>query len=284
MRRSFALLTTLLAAAACGGQAAAPAASTAPAPSRPPAAGAADPATVRYGANTGRYRVEQNMHVTQDVMGQITEVDATTMMLISAAFTAAEAGNLAADFTVDSVTVTSSMPGAAEAAAGSRGKTWRSVFSPLGRSVSFTPPDTGATASQTGELFREFLPTLPASTAPGTTWVDTVHATPSQPGMTIRSQSVRQHQVVGWEMHDGVRALKVATNGVYTISGEGESQGQQLLMTGGGTNVSERFISAAGVFLGSAVRDSTSLNVSVVSAGIEVPVRQIRRSTTTRLP
>lgn len=284
MRRSFALLTTLVAATGCGGYPAAPATGAAPAPNPRPSATAADPSALRYSANAGRYRFEQSLHVTQDVMGQVTEVDASTMLLISSAFTAAEAGNLAASFTVDSVVVTSSMPGGADLAAGSRGKTWRTVFTPLGRSVGFTAPDTNAVTSQTGEMFREFLPAVPASLAPGTMWVDTIRATPSQPGMTVRSQSVRQNQVVGWEVHDGVRALKIATNGVTTVSGEGESQGQQLQMTGTGTSVAERFISAAGVYLGSSVRDSTSLNIAVISAGIDVPVRQVRRSTTTRLP
>jgi hypothetical protein len=284
MCRSFALLTTLLAAAGCAGHAAAPASGGAPTTSPRPAATAADPTALRYSANAGRYRLEQTMHIAQDVMGNVTEIDASTTMLISAAVAAAEAGNLAAVFTVDSVSVTSSMPGAADAAAGSRGKTWRSVITPLGRSVAFTPPDTAAVTGQTGELFREFLPVIPASFAPGTTWVDTVRATPNQPGMTIRSQSIRQHQVMGWELHEGTRAVKIATTSAITISGEGESQGQQLQMGGTGSSVAERFISAAGVFLAGTMRDSTNLNVSVVSAGIDIPVRQVRRSTITRLP
>ena len=282
MRRFLASLTTLLAASGCGGHTATP--STATAPASPAARPAADPTTVRYSANTGRYRFEQSLHVTQSVMGNVTEVDAATTMLISAAVAAADAGNLGASFTVDSVTLTGTVPGAADAVAGSRGKTWRSVITTQGRSVSFTPPDTNPATSQTGEMFREFLPAIPASVAPGTTWVDTVRQTPGQPGMAIRSQSIRQNTVVGWEMHDGVRALKVATTGALTISGEGESQGQQLQMSGTGTSVAERFISAAGVFLGSTVRDSTNLNISVVSAGLDVPVVQVRRSTTTRLP
>jgi hypothetical protein len=284
MRRSLALLTTVLAATGCGGRAAPPSTTTAPASGRPAARPAADPGTLAYGVNAGRYRFEQSLHISQEVMGNVTEVDATTTMLISAALVAADAGNVGASFTVDSVSLIGSVPGAADALAGSRGKTWRAVFTPTGRPVSLTAPDTGAVTSQTGEMFREFLPVLPASLAPGTTWVDTVTATPNQPGMTMRTQSIRQNRVVGWEMHDGVRAVKIATTSAITISGEGESQGQQLQMAGTGTNVSERYISAAGVFLGSTVRDSTNLNVSVVSAGIDVPVRQVRRSTTTRLP
>jgi hypothetical protein len=284
MRRSFALLTSLLAAAGCAGHAAAPASGSAPTTSPRPAATAADPTALRYAANAGRYRLEQTMHIAQDVMGNVTEIDASTTMLISTAVSAADAGNLAGAFTVDSVTITSSMPGAADVPTASRGKTWRSVFTPLGQSLSFTAPDSSAASVQTGEMFREFLPVIPANLAAGTTWVDTVRATPNQPGMTLRSQSVRQHQVMGWEVRDGTRAVKIATTSAITISGEGETQGQQLQMAGTGTSVAERFISAAGVFLAGTMRDSTNLNVSLVSAGIDIPVRQVRRSTITRLP
>ena len=284
MRRSLALLTSLLAAAGCGGHTATPSTGAAPAAAIPASRAATDPGSLRYGPHSGRYRFEQSLHVTQDVMGNVTNVDATTLMLISTAVAAGEGGNLAGTFTVDSVSGTSTVPGGTDAIAGSRGKTWRTVFTPLGHGVDFTPPDTSTVSSQTGELFREFLPILPASLAPGTSWIDTVRQTPGQPGMTIRSQSIRQNRVVGWEMHDGVRALKIATTGATTITGEGEAQGQQLSMNGTGISVAERFISAAGLFLGSTVQDSSNINISVVSAGIDVPVRQVRRSTTTRLP
>jgi len=282
MRRPLALLTSLIAAAGCGGHTAAPSSTAMPAAAPAPAA---DPGALRYGAGNSRYRFEQDLHITQDVMGQVTEMNAATTMFISAALSAAEAGNLAAAYTVDSVTFASSgaMP-FPDATAGSRGKTWYTVVTPRGRSVAYTPPDTAVATSQTGELFREFLPDLPDNLAPGTSWVDTVRQTPNQPGMTMRSESVRRHQVIGWEVHDGVRALKIATNGTVSISGEGESQGQQLQMTGTGTSIGEKFISSAGTFLGGTVNDSTNLNVTVVSVGLQVPVRQIRRSTTTRLP
>jgi len=279
MRRSFVLFSTLLAAAGCGGRTAAPAAASAPAV-RPDA----DPTNVRYGAGSGRYRFEQSLHVTRTVMGNVTEVDAATTLLISTALAAAEAGNLGATYTVDSVSVSSTEQGGAGAVEGSRGKTWRAVITPQGRSVTFTPPDSNPETIQTGELFREFLPALSTNLTPGTTWADTVRQTPNQAGMTIRTQSIRQNRVIGWEMHDGVRALKLATTGAITLAGEGESQGQQLQLNGTGTSVAERFVSAAGVFLGSTVHDSTNLNITLLSAGIDVPVVQIRSSTTTRLP
>lgn len=280
---SFAILS-VAAVLGCGGRTAAPDAAT-PAPaSRAPAA-AAEPTSIRYAANAGRYRFEQQQHASQEVMGQVQETDATTNILVSTNVSAGDAGNLNASVTVDSVTVQSAVPGAAGALEALRGKTFRLVVTPMGKTVTFTPPDTSMVMALTGDMFRDFLPTLPTgSLAAGTTWVDTV-STPAGTGqMRIATQSVRTHRVVGWETREGQRALHVTTTGNYTMTGEGEQGGAPLQLTGTGTATSDRFISADGVYLGMTVNDSTNVRVNVVSMGLEVPVRQVRRTTVTRLP
>src|SRR5258706_8710957 len=212
MRRPAILLLSCLA-AACGGHTAAPSSAGVPAP----AGGGGDPTSVRYAAGAGRYRIEQNQHISQEMMGQTRDVDGSTTMLISASLTGGPSGELAAMFTVDSVTATSSMPGAANVLAQMRGKVYRAVFSPLGHSTSFTPPDSGDIAAGEGNVFREFLPGLPSGTlAVGATWTDTATLNQGQrQGLNIRSQSVRQHRIVGWELHEGVRALKITTTSNY---------------------------------------------------------------------
>lgn len=285
MRRSLMVLAAASAAAACGGHTAPPATTSAPSPRGTPPTG--DPTSLRYGPGTGRYRVEQSQHVAQEVMGQTTEANGSTIMLVSAALTAGEAGNLAATFTVDSITATSSLPEAIPALTALRGKTFRAVFTPRGQSVTFTPPDPGDSTLGGGDVFREFLPLLPSGAlTPGTTWTDTNNQTPGTVprGMTMRTQSIRQHRVAGWEDHDGVRALKISTSATYTISGSGEAQGQQVQLTGAGTSTVDRYVSALGVYLGATMADSASLTVNVTSVGIEVPIRQTRRYAVTRLP
>jgi hypothetical protein len=285
MRRPLAFLAAA-SVAACGGHTAP--ASTAPDAARAPrpAAPVGDPTTLRYAGGPGRYRLEVATHTTQEAMGQVTDIEVGTQMLVSSMLVA-DAGNVGASFTVDSISSTSSMPQAAAALEGLRGKTFRAVFTPLGAPVSFTPPDTSILSAGGGDVFREFLPPLPTGTlAAGTTWTDTSNQSPGNvpPGMTLRTQAVRQHRVVGWELRDGVRALRIATHATYTISGGGESQGQQLQLTGTGAANVERFVSAAGVYLGATAIDTTNMTVNVVSVGIEVPVHQVRRSSVSRLP
>ncbi len=289
MRRSL-IVIVATAAAGCGGHTPPPSATAAPS-ARPPAATSnasrIDPASLRYAVGSGRYRVEESQHIRQEVMGNATEIDATANMVVSAALTPAEAGSVAAAFTVDSVTATSSAPGASTVMESIRGKTFRAVFSPLGRSTSFTAPDSaGPMNTGGGDVFREFLAGLPAGTlAEGTSWTDTTTQTQTPgPGMTSHSQSIRQHRVVGWELHDGVRALRITTTGAYTITGSGEVQGQQMQINGSGIATSDQFVSAAGIYLGGAKADSANLIVNVLTMGMEVPIRQTRRVAVTRLP
>lgn len=288
MRRFAFVLATASLAAACGGHTSAPAGPAAPAaaPAARATAPAGDPTTLRLGAGNGRYRLEQVLHSSQEVMGQTTESDATLTMWVSAAVAATEGGNLSAAFTIDSVSATGSVPGATDAVAALRGKTFRAVVTPQGRNVSFTAPDSSDASGQTGQLFREFLPSLPGGTlAPGLSWTDTVSQSQSaRGGLSMQTRSIRTHQLGGWETRDGVRALRITTSGSYTITGAGDSQGQQLQLNGTGAAASEAFVSAAGAYLDATGRDSTNLTVLVVSAGLEVPVRQVRRSTVTRLP
>jgi hypothetical protein len=176
------------------------------------------------------------------------------------------------------------VPGGAAALESLRGKTFRMVVTPMGKTVTFTPPDTTTMMALTGDMFRDFLPTLPASLAAGTTWVDTVNTPAGTGPMRIATQSIRTHRVIGWETRDGKRALHVTTTGSYTLTGEGEQGGAPLQLNGTGTATSDRFISADGIYLGMTVNDSTNVKVNVVSMGLEVPVRQVRRTTVTRLP
>jgi hypothetical protein len=279
MRRTFAF-AAIITLAGCGGHTPAPAAAPVPAAR---ASAPAEPRALQYAASTGRYRVESQSHIVQEMMGQSQEVNASVAMTLSTALTL-EGGNVAAAFTVDSIAAEGPQGMSIDAV---RGRTYRAVYTTAGRPISLATPDTtNPVVTQIGEMFREFLPTLPPSAiAAGMTWTDTVAQTTSpSPGLTLRSQSVRQHRVVGWEDHGGVRALHISTSGNYTLSGEGEQQGQQLQLSGTGATTVERFVSAAGVFLGQTVADSTSLTVNVMAVGMEIPIHQTRHATVTRLP
>jgi hypothetical protein len=290
MNRRPYLLAAALAVVACAGRTTPPS-TAAPArvgPAAPAAAPAApvEPTGLRYAAGGGRYRFESQSHIEQEAMGQTTAFDLSSAALISVAVADA-AGNLGVAITIDSLGLTSPMgaPPAADLAA-AKGQTVKLVVSPQGQMISLTPPDSaGATVRQVVQGFREFLPMLPpGSTAAGTTWTDTSSMTTPSQGIAVTLHMTRQHRVVGWEDHAGTRALHLATTTTYTLTGSGEAQGQTVELSGSGQRTGDAFVTAAGVYLGSTLSDSSLVNANVVSAGMVVPVRSRTHSSFTRLP
>jgi hypothetical protein len=283
--RQLLVFAAALAAAACAGR---PTPAAAPAPAAAAPAPRAEATTLRYAVGAGHFKLESQSHVEQEIMGQSTKVDVSTVMLLSVAVADA-AGNLGVGITIDSLAVTLPpgvpAPDPAELRA-ARGKTVRLVTSTQGQTISVVPPDSAsAIVQQVTQGFREFLPALPSGTVTaGATWSDTTsQATPTQVG-TATVHMTRQHRVLGWEDHGGTRALHVTTTGTYTLTGSGEAQGQSIELTGGGQRTTDAFVSAAGVYLGGTFSDSSLVNANVVSAGMVVPVRSTTHSTLTRLP
>jgi hypothetical protein len=277
-------LVAALALTACAGR-------TSPTTTPPPARAVLAPrpaAPLRYAPGTGRYRFESQAHMEQDVMGQTTSLDMSSGAMMTVAVADAT-GNLGVAITIDSLRVSMppGVPGPDSADLGSaRGKTVRLVASPQGVTLSFTPPDSlTAALQQVAAGLREFLPQLPAGSADsGASWADTSSMTLPSGGLTVTVRTTRQHRVIGWEDRGGTRALHLTTTAAYTVSGSGESQGQQMEVSGGGQRTGETYVSAAGVYLEGSFADSSLINAQVVSAGLVVPVRSRSHSTYLRLP
>lgn len=287
MPRRLALLTLTIV-AACSSRAADPAPATAPVPAAAPVAAPAVPASLRYAAGAGRYRMESAVQVTQEVMGTSQSTALTTTMLISTTL-AEDAGNLLLSATVDSIAMTGNAPGIdAAALANSRGRTVRARFTPMGRLIPMAASADSAdpVTIQMTRSVRELLGALPPSTATGTTWTDTLSDANAMPGGggSMTTRSIRQHRVIGWEPRDTRQALHITTSGAFTIAGAGEVQGTAVQLEGSGNATVERYVSTDGVFLGLTSSDSTNLNVMVTSMGMTIPVRQVQRVTISRIP
>ena len=282
MRRLPLVLATL-ATAACGGRSPAP--DTAMPAAAPATRPAGDPGTLRYAPGTSRYRVETTFHSTTEIMGNAQVADGSLLQLVTVTLTP-QGDGLAAQFTMDSLSLSGQSPPGLGDPTALKGKVFRGTLSANGRTLTVTAGDTANPAMvAAADGFREFFPTLPSGPInPGQSWGDTVSSTNRQPGTTIRSRAVRQHRVVGWETRDGARVLHIATSSTTTMEGEGETQGQAIQLVGNGVGTADRFVSSAGTFLSQTAGDSTNIQVTVISMGLEVPVRTTRRSVITRLP
>lgn len=281
-RRPLALTAALLSTACAGHRPATPAQGAPLAVAAPAAPVSRDPSSLRYVAGSARYRIEQSSHVVQEVMGQSMDVDISSRQLISAVASEA-AGNLAVSVTVDSLEVTGP-PGADAALAAMRGQTFRIVMAPSGLVVSVAAQDSAnVLLRQAGNGLRDFFPLLPGVPTAGQAWTDTVSTT-NAGEVSVTMRAVRQHNVVGWEDRDGVRALHITSTSTYNVSGSGEAQGQAVEVSGNGQSTRNAFVSAAGIYLGSVESDSASLTATVTAMGMTVPIRQSRRTTVSRLP
>jgi len=255
-------------------------------PAAPPAAAAPrDPTSLRYAAGVSRYKVETSFHSVTEIMGNTQVADGSVIQWVSVTL-APQGENTSANYTIDSVTLAGQAPQGMGDPSALRGQVFRAVLAPNGRNVSIAPPDTANPMFVTAaEGLREFFPSLPpAPISVGQTWTDTVSATNRQPGTTIRTRSVRNHRVIGWETQGGQRVLSVASASAISLDGEGDAQGQAIQLTGTGTGTMSRFVSANGTYLSQTAGDSTNITVTVLSMGLEVPVRQTRRAVITRLP
>lgn len=285
MNRFPPLLVATFAAAACAGRTASPAA---PAPVTAVAPRPAAPTPLRYAPSTGHYRFDSQSHVEQEMMGQVNGMDVTTGVSMTVAVTPA-VGNVGVAITIDSLALTLPAgvpaPDSAELAS-ARGAMIRIVASPTGEPISMTPPESASAAvRQVAAGFRDFLPILPPG-APdsGTAWTDSSSTTVNSQGIPLTVHTTRHSRVVGWEDHAGTRALHLATTASYTVSGTGETQGQQIDLAGGGQRSGDAYVSAAGIYLGGTLTDSSLVNANVVTAGMVIPVRSKTHITFTRLP
>ncbi len=289
MRRTVVAFTALALAGCAGHSGTAP--STAPSGAAPAAAVAAppaDPTMIQYAGGTHRYRIMTEQHTAQEMMGQTQTVDATTSQVLSITL-ASRGDSLTMRATMDSMTVSTTVPGADSAAAvASRGVIGRPVTGMMtarGHVAAVQAVDTGMVMAQVVNGVRDFFLELPSGPlTPGREWTDTVNNQQAMGPINLTTRSIRAHHIVGWETKDSTRALHVTTVSNYTVSGTGEAQGQPLDLSGSGRVTLERWVTGRGVYLGATEADSADMNVNVTSMGMSIPVRRTQRATVTRLP
>lgn len=291
MRRTVVALTALTLAGCAGHSGSAP--STAPsqggaAPARAVQAPPAEPTTIQYAGGTHRYRITTQQHTTQEMMGNTTNVDASTNQILAVTL-APQGDSLAVTATVDSMSVSTGVPAAdSQAASATRAVLGHAVTGYMtahGHVTNVQAPDTGIVLQQVVNGVSEFFLELPSGPlTAGREWTDTVEKHQEFGPINMTTHAVRANHIVGWETRDSTRALHVTTVSTYTVSGTGEAQGQPIDLSGSGRATTDRWISGRGIYLGASEADSADMNVNVTSMGMSIPVRRTQHATVTRLP
>ena len=118
----------------------------------------------------------------------------------------------------------------------------------------------------------------------GAQWTDTVSGSQRAGESEVTRHAVLHSEAPRWDVRNGTRSLRVETTTRYTVNGAGQNSGQPFELSGGGTAMSEGFISEDGRFLGGENRDSTGMTISLPVQQLAIPVSQRLHSTITVLP
>ena len=237
-----------------------------------------------YQPGAHRYRLEQVMTSTQEAMGQTMTNTMTTVQVIAVQL--APAGDsLAVTFTLDSARITAEVPQLQAQAQAEidkvMGRRISGHVSPRGHmgelQVEQATDSVGDEALAAG--FRNFFPRMPAAAIQaGTSWTDTTSTTFNTSGIEGTATSVVTYTIEGDTTVSGRQAWRVAQKGTVTTNGMGNSQGQELALSGGGTIEGVALVAKDGLYLGSESQLDQSMTVQVVAMGMEVPLTQSIRS------
>lgn len=234
-----------------------------------------------YQPGTHRYRLEQVTEATQEMAGQTATSTLTMMQVIGVQLAAGTGDSLAVTFTVDSVGVRSEIPQAQAAAQAEVdrliGSRVTGTVSPLGQigALEWMQGDSVRTDGDLAAGFRNFFPRFPSpSLEAGMTWTDTTSSKFSNDGIDGTATSVVTYTVEGDTTVDGRQAWRVSQKGTVTTDGTGNSQGQELALSGGGSIEGTSVVSKDGLYLGGDSRLDQTMTVQIVAMGMEVPVTQ----------
>ena len=232
----------------------------------------AQDATAGYAPGTHRYRVTREARSSQEVAGTVQSGIITTLEELTLDLRAAARDTLRFVFTIDSAARESDMPGAGEAPP-AKGRRISGRISPRGSLHDFDAES--AADADMASAYRSFLPRLPAEPLRlGLTWTDTVQTPLTQAGIRGTTRTIIVSRIVGDTTVAGQKAWRVERIGTLTMSGTGNQDGADLILTGAGTATGMSHIGAGGVYLGGTSNQELALTVEVPAASMKIPIRQ----------
>jgi len=127
---------------------------------------------------------------------------------------------------------------------------------------------------------EHFFPRIPSGgVAPGQTWSDTLSVTTSSSGLDISAETHTDYSARAWGDYQGTRALEVASEASYSVSGGGVQQGAEITLDGSGINHGLLYLASDGRFMGGTSTDSSNMTATVAAMGAMIPITQVRHDT-----
>lgn len=257
-----------------------------------PAAPAAPAGIVlEYKMPAGRaltYSNNEEMGQVMDVMGQT--IDAHTKS--GATFTFVAKGkkdqNLLLGVTVDDMSMSITGPTGDQSPdlSGVKGKSFDMIVSPLGTEIDVSgaeaityPSPNGTGTSNLAPGFKLFFPDLPGRPLKvGDTWTTSAATDDTSGGMNVKLGFEYVNTFEGLETVDGRECARIRSPYTSTISGTGNQQGMDMVMTGTGKGTDVWYFAIKeGVYVQATSEGTYEMSISVSAAGMTIPLTQTRK-------
>ena len=112
----------------------------------------------------------------------------------------------------------------------------------------------------------------------GESWVDTVKVTGNRGGLDVNTTIIVTSTYAGDTSYAGEKSWRIQRNLVFTVSGAGAQQGMALVIEGTGTGERTDYITSKGVYMGSALTQTSKSTVSLPADGMTIPMTGRRMS------
>jgi hypothetical protein len=226
-----------------------------------------------YAPGAHQYRVQSTTRVSQEVNGQANEGELNTRHVLTLDIGRKTKDTLAITYTWDSASVTAS-GGIPTPDLSKVGGTKSSGFSSLtGKMYSFDPGKAAGEGMPDMREFEMFLPIVtPANKKVGERWVDTLSMSGNRGGIDVKTTIIVTSTFAGDTTYGGEKSWRIQRNLAFTVAGAGAQQGTALVIEGAGTGERTDYITAKGVYLGSALMQTSKSTVSLPANGMTIPM------------
>jgi hypothetical protein len=232
----------------------------------------AQSASFAYAPGARQYLVQSNTKISQELNGQTTEGELTMRHLLTLDINRKAKDTLALSYTWDSASVTTAGGIPAPDLSKVGGTKAAGLSSLTGKMYSFSP---GAAADGMPDMaeFEMFLPVVaPADKKVGESWVDTVHVSGNRGGIDVNTTMIVTSKMAGDTTFAGEKSWRIQRNLSFTVSGAGAQQNMAIVIEGTGTGERTDYITSKGVYLGSALVQTSKSTVSLPANGMTIPM------------
>jgi hypothetical protein len=147
------------------------------------------------------------------------------------------------------------------------------LASVTGKMYSFDPGKAAVEGMPNMAEFEMFLPTVKAADKKvGESWVDTLTVTGNRNGIDVSTTIIVTSKMAGDTTYAGEKSWRIQRNLAFTVSGAGAQQNMALVIEGTGTGERTDYITSTGVYLGSALLQTSKSTVTLPANGMTIPM------------